>query len=82
MTPMWWSVLLAAIGILGIWLADRKSWTGWAVGVLAQALWFAYALVTHQYGFIASAIAYATIYGWNWRKWAKTRTENLPEEKN
>lgn len=70
---MLWSYSLAAVGILGIWLAGRKSLWGWAVGVAAQALWIMYALVTGQYGFIVSALAYAAIYGRNWWKWAAER---------
>lgn len=66
---MIWSFVLAAVGILGIYLAGRKLWIGWAVGVGAQALWLAYALVTAQWGFIITAVAYAWVYGSNWRKW-------------
>lgn len=68
---MVWSYALAAVGILGIWLAGRKSLWGWAVGFGAQALWIIYALVTAQYGFIVSALAYAAIYGRNWVKWRR-----------
>lgn len=44
----WWSYLLAAVGIFGLWLAGRKRAIGWAVGLFAQVLWIAYALVTRQ----------------------------------
>lgn len=69
MTPLWWSVMLAAIGILGIWLAGRKSHIGWGIGLGAQFLWIAFAIHTEQYGFILSAVAYGFIYALNWRKW-------------
>lgn len=65
----YWSWGLSAVGILGIWLAGRKNLWGWAVGFGAQILWIAFALTTEQYGFIASAFAYGTIYGINWAKW-------------
>lgn len=65
-----WSYLLAAVGILGIWLAGRRSRWGWAVGCGAQVLWIVYALVTAQPGFILSALAYGAIYARNWWKWA------------
>lgn len=74
MSPLW-SYSLAAVGILGIWLAGRKSLWGWAVGFGAQALWIGYALVTEQYGFIVSAGAYAAIYGRNWWKWRQELRE-------
>ena len=66
---MIWSYALAAVGILGIWLAGRKNVWGWAVGCGAQVLWIVYAVTTQQYGFIISAIAYGAVYGYNWRRW-------------
>lgn len=66
-----WSVALAVIGIFGIWLAGRKSKWGWAIGFFAQVLWFIFALVTKQYGFILSAVAYGWVYANNYLKWKK-----------
>lgn len=71
---MLWSWILTAVGILGIWLAGRKSWVGWAVGLGAQVLWVAYAITTAQWGFIASAFAYGSIYARNWWKWTHPET--------
>ncbi len=68
-----WSFVLAGIGILGIYLAGRKSLWGWAVGVGAQLLWIVYAVMTQQWGFIASAVAYASVYGLNWYRWSQER---------
>ena len=73
MSPLW-SYALAAVGILGIYLAGRRSWVGWAVGVGAQALWIIYALATSQPGFIVSAVAYAAVYGRNWWRWTHELT--------
>jgi hypothetical protein len=57
----WWSWLLTAVGVLGLYLAGRRSPWGWAVGLGAQGLWLAYAVATTQYGFIASALAYGLV---------------------
>lgn len=65
----WWSYLLMAVGVFGLWLAGRKSVWGWAVGLGAQVLWVAYALVTEQYGFLVSATVYGWVYLDNWVKW-------------
>lgn len=78
---MLWSYLLASIGILGIYLAGRKSKWGWAVGLFAQTLWIAFALVTKQYGFIISAVAYGLIYAKNFVSWAELRDDGCSEEK-
>jgi hypothetical protein len=56
------------VGVTGLFLAGRGGWLGWAIGIFAQLLWFAYALVTKQYGFIVSAIAYGAVNVVNLRK--------------
>lgn len=68
---MAWSFVLAGIGILGIYMAGKKSKTGWAIGVGAQVIWVVYAIVTQQWGFIFSSIAYGYMYGRNWWLWCK-----------
>lgn len=71
-----WSVALAGVGILGIYLAGSKNIWGWAVSFGAQAMWIVFALVTTQYGFILSALAYGWVYGRNYLRW---RRERVPE---
>ena len=67
----YWSYLLTAVGVFGLWLAGRKDRRGWMVGVGAQTLWIAYATATQQWGFYISAIAYGWIYIKNARAWKK-----------
>lgn len=74
---MIWSFVLAAVGICGIALAGSKMKIGWAIGLFAQVLWIIYGLVTHQWGFILSAVAYGYVYARNWWKWY---TEEIAEE--
>lgn len=62
MISIWWSIILAAVGIFGLYIATLKLWWGWAVSLGAQLLWIAYAIATTQYGFILSAIAYGAVY--------------------
>ena len=69
-----WSIALAIVGIIGIWLAGNRSRIGWALGLTAQALWVIFALVTSQYGFILSAVAYGFVYGRNLIRWRKAAT--------
>jgi hypothetical protein len=72
--PIWWSILLAAVGILGLYISIRKLWWGWAISLSAQALWIAYGLVTAQYGFILSALVYGAFYAYGARQWRKEVT--------
>ena len=76
---MAWSIVLAAIGIFGLWLAGRKNYLGWFVGLAAQVLWLAYALVTVQYGFILSAFAYGWVYAKNGLSWMRERGSVFPD---
>jgi hypothetical protein len=66
----WWSWLLTAVGVTGLYFAGRKMWQGWIVGLSAQVLWVSYAIATKQWGFIVSAFAYGSVYGRNaWLWW-------------
>lgn len=79
---MIWSLLLAAGGILGLWLAGRKNYWGWGVGILMQLLWIAYALVTAQYGFLISAFGYGYVYTVNLLKWRSEAKEAHRHERD
>jgi hypothetical protein len=75
----YWSWLLAAVGITGLWLAGRKIWWAWLIGLGAQVLWIAYAVATGQYGFIAAALAYGVVYGRNAWLWYLQRDWDQPD---
>lgn len=66
---MMWSFVLAGVGVFGLWLAGRKNSAGWLVGLGAQFLWAAYALATHQYGFLLSCLGYGWVYAKNYLAW-------------
>lgn len=66
-----WSILLSVIGVVGLFLAGSKNKIGWFIGLGAQVLWFIFAIVTAQYGFILSAVAYGWVYSRNYLKWRR-----------
>jgi hypothetical protein len=66
-----WSWVLAIIGVCGIFLVGQKTIWGWLILCVNECLWIAYALSTKQYGFIAMAVAYATIYIRSYIHWRK-----------
>lgn len=70
-----WSLFLAVIGIVGIYLAGSKNKYGWIVSFSTQIAWFIFAIVTKQYGFILSAVAYGWVYARNYLKWRKDKKE-------
>lgn len=72
---MWWSVVLAVIGVFGLYLTTRKMAAGYAVGVAVQVLWIAYAIVTAQYGFIFSALAFGAVNALGFYRWTKEAVE-------
>ena len=69
MNPQLWSWILTAVGVCSLYLAGRRSVWGWAVGIGAQMLWFAYAVTTKQWGFLVSCFAYGSVYVINFRRW-------------
>jgi hypothetical protein len=65
-SAQWWSWLLMAVGVTGLFLAGRaRPAVGWSIGLGAQLLWVAYALSTRQLGFLVSAGAYGAVYARN-----------------
>mgnify|MGYP000093949135 FL=1 len=71
---MIWSWILAVIGVAGIFFVGRKTIWGWLILCVNEILWIAYALITDQYGFIFSAIAYAAVYVKSYLSWRKDAT--------
>lgn len=78
-----WSIVLSAVGIMGMYLAGSKNLWGWVGAFSAQVLWIIFAVATKQYGFILSALAYGWVYGRNYMKWRresrKTKDEAFEE---
>jgi hypothetical protein len=66
-----WSWALAVVGVVGIYFVGKKTLWGWFVLLFGESLWIIYAIVTQQYGFIVSAIAYAIVYISAYRNWKK-----------
>ena len=75
---MAWSWILAVIGVAGIYFVGRKTIWGWFVLLFNEILWIAYALITSQYGFIFSAIAYAIVYIRSYIHWSKEPVNDIP----
>jgi hypothetical protein len=71
-----WSWVLAVIGVTGIYFVGRKTIWGWIVLCFNEVLWITYALITKQYGFIFSAIAYAAVYVKSYIHWKREESEN------
>lgn len=64
-----WSWVLTAVGLTCFFLAGRKVWWAWYVGIAGQALWLTYSLVTAQWGFLAGVVAYTAVYAKNAHSW-------------
>jgi hypothetical protein len=72
-----WSWILAIIGVAGIFFVGRKDKWGWWVLLFNEVLWIAYALITNQYGFIFSAIAYGIVYIKSYLKWREEESKGV-----
>lgn len=76
----WWSWILASIGMTGVYLTTKKLIAGFIVGVSVQALWISYAVVTHQYGFIFSAIGYGFVNLLGIIRWRRDSTKKVTND--
>lgn len=71
----YWSYLLAAIGVTGIFLVGRKTIWGWLILCVNECIWITYALATKQYGFIIMAVAYAAVYVKSYIGWRRDEVQ-------
>lgn len=72
---MVWSWVLGTIGVAGIYFVGRKTIWGWLVLLCNEILWITYALLTRQYGFIFSAVAYGIVYVRSFLHWRRDEQE-------
>ncbi len=71
MTAWYWSAPLAGFGVVGLALAGRRSYWGWVLGLVDEALWVVYAVRSSQWSFCVSAAAYGWVYARNLRAWRR-----------
>ena len=71
----YWSYLLAAVGVTGIFFVGRKTIWGWLILCVSECLWIVYALETKQYGFIISALAYGAVYVKSYIGWRRDEVQ-------
>ena len=73
----YWSYVLTVVGLVGFILAGRKVWWCWYVNVACQALWFTYAIMTKQYGFIVASVVYTVVFTQNAIKWTREHKKEI-----
>lgn len=78
MLVFWLSVLMAVGGCLGLILAGKGKWYGWAIGLSMQPIWFIFGIVTKGYGLCLTALMYGTVYGKNLYDWRKKALADRP----
>lgn len=77
---MWWSYVLMFFGVVGLYLIGKKIKAGWYINIVAQVLWFIYAIATKQYGFLVSSVAYAATYYNGLRNFGKIKFAQTKEQ--
>lgn len=76
MSEQIWSWLLTLVGLVGFFLAGRKVWWCWYINIANQILWFTYATITEQWGFILGAFAYLFVFTKNAIAWTREHREH------
>jgi len=64
---MWWSFLLAALSMAGLWIAGKRPKLGWLWCMLMEIPWTIWAIALKQYGFALLCVFYFIVY---WRNTA------------
>ena len=71
----WWSWALTVMGATTFWLAGRKVWWAWYVGLITQVVWTAYSVATQQWGFLVGVVVYTAVYVRNAVRWTREHLE-------
>lgn len=66
-----WSWILTIVGVTGFVLAGKKIWWCWYINIACQVLWFAYAIISEQYGFIVASVIYTVVFWRNAVVWTR-----------
>jgi hypothetical protein len=73
----YWGWILSLLGLAGFYVTGKKIWWGWWLNVGAQAVWYAYAIATQQWGFLVMTTMYTFMFTKNALAWTKEhRSEN------
>lgn len=70
---MIWSWVLTLMGVTCFYLAGRKVWWAWYVGLVTQIVWLGYSVVTEQWGFLVGVALYSWVYTKNAIDWTSER---------
>jgi hypothetical protein len=66
-----WSFVLAAGGLIQLWLSGSKFRFNFVVGMLTSFGWFVYGLQSEQFGFVISAVVFFCVHVRNYVRWSK-----------
>ncbi|HVL40259.1 MAG TPA: hypothetical protein VM328_12790 [Fimbriimonadaceae bacterium] len=75
MTALVLSLVLAAAGCLGLLLAGRGKWQGWAIGLAVQPVWALFGVATGGYGLLITSLMYGYVNARNLKAWRRSRSE-------
>lgn len=67
--------VLSVWGALGMYVAGKGRWHGWAMGLAIQPVWVVFALVVHSWPLMLSSALYGSVYVRNLWRW---KTGRLP----
>jgi len=74
-----WSWGLSLLGATTFWLAGRKVWWTWYLGLATQVVWTAYSVATQQWGFLVGVALYTFVYAGNARRWTREHRQARKE---
>lgn len=61
--------VLSVGGACGMYLAGRKSWYGWVLGLCLQPAWLLFAVIEREWGLVVSPLLYGSVYARNLIRW-------------
>lgn len=72
-----WSAMLGVLALTSSVLAGNRARSAWVVGMVSQAGWVGFMLITGNYGFLISITGFTVVYVRNYLKWTDRELPRL-----
>ncbi len=65
----WFPWLISLVSGIAVYMQGQKDWRGWALGLVNNGLWLAFAIGTQAWGLLPMNLLYWWLFSRNLRAW-------------
>lgn len=73
------SIILAVMTCVGMHIAGKGHWQGWAIGLISQPIWALFSIITKSYGLLITCAIFGFTYTKNLIEWKRKERLRDPQ---